>query len=43
LNITCTLATVNHISADTLYRQSFMTPYPSRESDIIYILKPLIT
>ncbi|MEE4111610.1 MAG: NAD(P)/FAD-dependent oxidoreductase, partial [Desulfobacteraceae bacterium] len=39
---TCTLAMVNHIPVDTLYRQSVMTPYPSRESDIIYMLKPLI-
>ena len=39
---TCTLAMVNHISVDDLYRQSTMTPYPSRESDIIYMLKPLI-
>jgi glutathione reductase (NADPH) len=36
-----TLAMVNGISAETLYRQSVMTPYPSRESDIIYMLKPL--
>ncbi len=40
---TCTLAMVNRISIDDLYRQSIMTPYPSRESDIIYMLKPLIT
>jgi glutathione reductase (NADPH) len=39
---TCTLAMVNRISVDDLYRQSTMTPYPSRESDIIYMLKPLI-
>ena len=38
-----TLAMVNRISVDDLYRQSIMTPYPSRESDIIYMLKPLIT
>lgn len=36
------LAMVNHISIEALYRQSVMTPYPSRESDIIYMLKPLI-
>ena len=40
---TFTLAMVNRISVDDLYRQSTMTPYPSRESDIIYMLKPLIT
>ena len=40
---TCTLAMLNHIPVDALYRQSVMTPYPSRESDIIYMLKPLIT
>ena len=40
---TCTLAMRNHIAVDELYRQSTMTPYPSRESDIIYMLKPLIT
>ena len=39
---TCTLAMVNHISVEALYRQSVMTPYPSRESDIIYMLNPLI-
>ncbi|MDX1707380.1 MAG: NAD(P)/FAD-dependent oxidoreductase [Desulfobacterales bacterium] len=36
------LAMVNRLSVETLYRQSVMTPYPSRESDIIYMLKPLI-
>ena len=39
---TCTLAMVNRIPVEALYRQSIMTPYPSRESDIIYMLKPLI-
>ena len=39
---TCTLAMRNHIPVDALYRQSVMTPYPSRESDIIYMLKPLM-
>ena len=38
----CRLAMVNHISVKNLYHQSIMTPYPSRESDIIYMLKPLI-
>jgi glutathione reductase (NADPH) len=39
---TVALAMVNRIPAADLYRQSVMTPYPSRESDIIYMLKPLI-
>jgi len=29
-------------TADDLYRHSIMTPYPSRESDIIYMLEELI-
>ncbi|MGD8701666.1 MAG: NAD(P)/FAD-dependent oxidoreductase [Desulfosarcina sp.] len=37
-----TLAMHNQVSAKELYRQSVMTPYPSRESDIIYMLKPLL-
>lgn len=37
-----TLAMANHIHVETLYNQSIMTPYPSRESDILYMLKPLI-
>ena len=40
---TFTMAMVNRIAVDDLYRQSVMTPYPSRESDIIYMLKPLLT
>ncbi|MFO7714454.1 dihydrolipoyl dehydrogenase family protein [Desulfosarcina sp.] len=40
---TFTLAMVNRISVDDLYHQSIMTPYPSRESDIIYMLKPLLS
>jgi glutathione reductase (NADPH) len=39
---TFTLAMVNSISIETLFRQSIMTPYPSRESDIIYMLKSMI-
>lgn len=35
-----TLAMVNGIPAADLHRQSIMTPYPSRESDIIYMLRP---
>lgn len=37
-----TLAMRNQITVDKLYRQCIMTPYPSRESDIIYMLKPLL-
>jgi len=33
------LAMVNGISADELYRQSIMSPYPTRESDLIYMLE----
>ena len=35
-------AMLNGQSVDDLYSQSIMTPYPSRESDIIYMLKPLV-
>jgi glutathione reductase (NADPH) len=38
---TIRMAMLNRISADTLYRQSVMSPYPSRESDLLYMLKPL--
>ena len=41
--ISCfTMAMVNRISVKDLYDRSIMSPYPSRESDIIYMLKPLI-
>lgn len=33
---------INDITVDTLYRQSIMSPYPTRESDLIYMLKPLL-
>ncbi|MDX9802022.1 MAG: NAD(P)/FAD-dependent oxidoreductase [Spirochaetia bacterium] len=36
------LAMANNISVEKLYKMSIMTPYPSRESDIIYMLKPLL-
>ncbi len=39
---TIRLAMLNRIPAETLYRQSIMSPYPSRESDILYMLKPLV-
>jgi len=38
---TIRLAMLNRISVDTLHRQSIMSPYPSRESDMLYMLKPL--
>jgi glutathione reductase (NADPH) len=37
-----TMAMVNHIPINDLYQQSILTPYPSRESDILYMLKPLV-
>ena len=40
---TFALAMVNRIAAGDLHRQSVMTPYPSRESDILYMLEPLLT
>lgn len=39
---TFTLAMHNRIPVKELHRQSVMTPYPSRESDIIYMLNPLL-
>ncbi|MBW2513705.1 MAG: NAD(P)/FAD-dependent oxidoreductase [Deltaproteobacteria bacterium] len=35
------MAMINQIPVETLYRQSFLTPYPTRESDMLYMLKPL--
>lgn len=40
---TIRLAMLNRIPVETLYRQSIMSPYPSRESDMVYMLKPLIS
>ncbi|MGD8700818.1 MAG: NAD(P)/FAD-dependent oxidoreductase [Desulfosarcina sp.] len=39
---TFTLAMHNRIPVKELHRQCVMTPYPSRESDVIYMLKPLL-
>jgi glutathione reductase (NADPH) len=39
---TIRLAMLNRIPVETLYRQSIMSPYPSRESDLLYMLKPLL-
>jgi glutathione reductase (NADPH) len=36
------LAMENGITVAELYRQSIMSPYPTRESDLIYMLKPLL-
>lgn len=36
------MAMINGLTVETLRRQNIMTPYPSVESDIIYMLKPLI-
>lgn len=36
------LAMVNRISVQALYRQTIMTPYPTRESDVIYMLRPML-
>lgn len=38
---TIRMAMVNQIPVETLYRQSFLTPYPTRESDMLYMLQPL--
>jgi glutathione reductase (NADPH) len=39
---TIRLAMENGIAVKELYRQGIMSPYPSRESDLIYMLKPLL-
>jgi len=40
---TIRLAMVNGISADRLYSQCVMSPYPTRESDLIYMLEPFLS
>jgi len=40
---TIKLAMVNGISAEELYRQGIMSPYPTRESDLIYMLEPFLS
>lgn len=40
---TIRLAMENKIGVEELYRQGIMSPYPSRESDLIYMLKPLLS
>lgn len=39
---TIRLAMLNGTKADQLYQQMIMAPYPTRESDMMYMLKPLI-
>ena len=36
------LAMINGLTVDELFAQSIMSPYPTRESDLIYMLKPLL-
>lgn len=38
---TLRLAMINRLTVAQLYGQSIMGPYPTRESDLIYMLKPL--
>jgi glutathione reductase (NADPH) len=35
-------AMLNGLTVEALQRQSILSPYPSRESDLIYMLKPLL-
>ena len=35
-------AMLNGMSVNELYRQSILSPYPTRESDLSYMLKPLL-
>ncbi|MFO7709349.1 MAG: NAD(P)/FAD-dependent oxidoreductase [Desulfobacterales bacterium] len=37
------LAMLNGLTAGEFYEQSIMGPYPTRESDLIYMLKPLLS
>ncbi len=39
---TLRMAAVNKMGVGELYRQSIMTPYPSRESDLLYMLRPFL-
>ena len=39
---TLRLAMLNRIPVDTLYHQSVTAPYPTRESDLLYMLKPFV-
>jgi glutathione reductase (NADPH) len=35
-------AMINGLTADEVYRQALISPYPTRESDLRYMLKPLL-
>ncbi|MGA2403397.1 MAG: hypothetical protein ABSG91_17105 [Syntrophobacteraceae bacterium] len=35
-------AMLNETSTDALYWQNIMSPFPTRESDLIYMLKPFL-
>ena len=37
------MAMLNGLTAEQLHDQSIMSPYPTRESDLIYMLKPLLS
>jgi glutathione reductase (NADPH) len=39
---TVRLSMLNKIPVETLYRQCMMSPYSSRENDMLYLLKPLV-
>ena len=39
---TIRLAMINGITVQKLFSQAIMSPYPTRESDLIYMLKPLL-
>jgi glutathione reductase (NADPH) len=39
---TLRLSMINRLKVGQLYEQSIMGPYPTRESDLIYMLKPLL-
>ena len=36
------LAMINGITVEKLFSQAIVSPYPTRESDLIYMLKPLL-
>jgi glutathione reductase (NADPH) len=36
-------AMLGNLTIEALYRQSIMSPYPSRESDLLYMLQPLLS
>jgi glutathione reductase (NADPH) len=36
-------AMLGDLTIEALHRQSIMSPYPSRESDLIYMLQPLLS